>query len=934
MAFPATALDCIVQIALGADLTANPAAWSWTSITDYVWMGDGAEITITRGRGDEFSTAAPCRISLTLINNDGRFCPKNPEGAYFGTLNRNTPLRVRVHDGSSYVTQAVGFVDQWPVTWADKSESLCLAPITASGPLRRLGQGGTVRSALYRAHAHPAYLADSTVLGYWPCEDESGSTRIASGVGGQSGTTSGGVENFAADSSIAGSAPLMTLEPGVSFICRLPTYTSTGETAIRAIVKVPSAPGGTVELLRWWTSGSFTVWTVEIHNGSPDRLHLRAYNSLGVEQLGGTGINLEDDGTGTSLYGRQLYVSVNLTQDGSDIDWEIRAGHTFAFDAGNSASETGTETSATVGTLEAIGSHNHSANADGISLGHIAVANDTDYGAGAAGSSGFAGESVAIRYVEIAQELDISAVTSGADVSAMTTYVGASDAKDIVTLLRELETAEQGILYDGKTGFLELLLREDRYNRAVDLTLDHDAGQVDWLRPTDDDQTLFNDVTVSRTGGSAVRAFDTAHIAANGNYSQTVDALLFQDVDLPYHAQWRLHLGTVDELRYPVVGLNLAAVPSLLDEWLACDIGSRIQITNPPDGLPPDTIDLHIEGYTEHIRTFEYRVEINCSPASPWQVFEVEDSNLGRVGMSTSQLLCDYDSDDTSLLFANRGILQPNGTYRTQADARVPLWSTTDESYDINIGGERLTVTSMAAPNPSFVGAGTAAHGDNATVAPDIHASAAKGDIILVFAAIRNTAATVNTPTGYTALVADGNVCLFGKVHDGSEASPSVTFTGGSSGDTTSAQTATFRGYQLEPLSLSNLSNSSAQNIALPAFLPTKANVLALWLGWKQDDWTSAGDLFAGITEIAEFTSTTGSDQGLVWNYDIQASPVEYGTGAWTITGGASAISKSYVLALPGDVQTATVTRSVNTVAKSHSAGAAVSLWKPGVAAL
>lgn len=919
--------DIVVQISPGADLTANPSTYVWTDITDKVHFDSG--ITITRGRGDEHSTAPPSQISLTLNNTDGRFCPYNPEGVYYGTLSRNTPIRVRVHNGTSYVNQAFGYVDQWPATWGDKSETTGFAPITASGVLRRLGQGGTLRSALYRYHAISPYVDDSVVLGYWPCEDAAGSTSIASGIGGRAMVVSGGLENFAADSTILGSDPLMTLEPGVSLRGYLPAYTSTGETTIRAITKIPSAPAGNVELLRWWTLGSYTVWTVEIVPGSPDRMYLRAYNSSGVEQLGGGGINLEDDGTGTSMYNRQLYIVVDLVENAGAIEWSIVIWGRFAFNSGSSLGvDNGTEAAATVSTLVAIGDHTHSANADGITLGHIVVANDILYNLGGSAATGFAGESVSIRAASLAAELDLPLLVSGSDSPSMRTYVGASDAADVVDLLREQETAEQGILYDGKIGFLEFLLREDRYNRTVDLTLDHDAGQVDYLAPTDDDQQLRNDVTVSRPHGSEARAFDAAHIAANGNYSQTVDALLFQDTDLPFHAQWRVHLGTVDELRYPQVGINLTRNTSLLASWLACDIGSRIQITNPPPGLPPDTIDLHIEGYTEYLTPYEYRVELNCSPASPWQGLELDATgNLGRLDTDGSELLCAYDTDDTSLLLANTG--SPGG------NAAVTLWSTTAEPYDVNIAGERVTVTSMAAPSPSFVGAGSWSHGDNAGITPDIHASTVKGDIVLVLAAIRNTAATVGTPADAdVVLFADENVALFGVVYGDTAPDVAVTFTGGSAGDTTSACTATFRGFQLTALGLTSLSNASAQNIALSAFLPPKANCLGLWVGWKQDDWTSAGDLFAGITEINEGSTTTGNDQALVWNYDIQTSPVEYGTGSWTITGGAAAVSKSYVLALPGDVQTATVTRSVNGVVKSHTAGTDVRLWKPAVLAL
>lgn len=925
MAFPADPLDCIVQIALDADLTADPTTWSWTDITEWVYEPSG--VVISRGRQDEFSTAAPSQIRVTLVN-DGRFCPRNPTGAYFGSIHRNTPLRVRVNGGAGYVDRATGYVDAWPVTWADKSETVSFAPVTASGLLRRLGQGGALRSPLYRSLAQAAYVESSSIVGYWPCEDESGSAGIASGIGGQAAAFGGGLEDFAADSTILGSAPLMQLVAGVSFAGYLPTYTPTGETGIRAIVKIPSAPSGNVELLRWWTYGTYPVWTVEVVPGSPDRMFLRAYNAAGVEQLGGTGINLEADGPGGgSMYGMTLYLQVDLTENAGAIDWALYAWHTFAFNQGTGGLDTGTEAASTVGQLQAIGSYNHSAAAAGTTLGHIGVATDTNYATDPAAVAGFAGTSVSLRWTGIGTELNVPTDKVGS-LTEHVTYVGASESADLVDLFREVETAEQGVMFDGTAGHLTLKMRNDRYNQAAVLTLDHDAGQVDWLAPAEDDQQTTNDVTVSRPHGSQFRSFDADHIAANGNYSSRVEALLFQDADLRYHAQWRVHLGTVEELRYPTVGLNLARATSKISDWLACDIGSRIQVTNPPAGLPPDTIDLHIEGYTEHLRSHDWRVEINTSPASPWQVFEVEDTSLGRLATDGSELLCAYDSDDTSILLANTGA--PN------ADAEVTLWSTTAEPYDIGVGGERMTVTTMAAPNPSIVGAGTWSHGDNATLTPNIHASAAKGDIVLTLAAIRNTSATVNTPAepGTEVLFADGNVALFGVVHPGSTPDVGVTFTGGSAGDTTSACTFTVRGCQLRALCLSNLSNSSAQNINLPAFLPDRANLLALWVGWKQDDWTSAGDLFAGITEINEGATTTGNDQALVWNYDIQTTPVEYGTGSWTITGGAAAVSKSYVLALPGDVQTATVTRSVNGVVKSHSAGAAAQIWKTGAIAL
>ena len=48
---------------------------------------------------------------------------------------------------------------------------------------------------------------------------------------------------------------------------------------------------------------------------------------------------------------------------------------------------------------------------------------------------------------------------------------------------------------------------------------------------------------------------------------------------------------------------------------------------------------------------------------------------------------------------------------------------------------------------------------------------------LLVFAAIRNTAALVSTPAGYTYIQSLGNATLFAKIHTGSEVAPTVAFT-------------------------------------------------------------------------------------------------------------------------------------------------------------
>ena len=77
---------------------------TWTDITAYVLQRDG--ISIREGSSSEnTSQPDPATCSLTLDNRTGRFSPRNPSGAYYGTLTRNTPLRVSTLRGNTRLVQ-------------------------------------------------------------------------------------------------------------------------------------------------------------------------------------------------------------------------------------------------------------------------------------------------------------------------------------------------------------------------------------------------------------------------------------------------------------------------------------------------------------------------------------------------------------------------------------------------------------------------------------------------------------------------------------------------------------------------------------------------------------------------------------------------------------------------------------------------------------
>lgn len=167
------------------------------------------------------------------------------------------------------------------------------------------------------------------------------------------------------------------------------------------------------------------------------------------------------------------------------------------------------------------------------------------------------------------------------------------------------------------------------------IALGYTAGHVcEPFTPTDDDQKLRNQVTVSRVDGGEYTFTKTdgpnnvndpaADPDGVGVYDEGVQLTVASDAQLPDQAAWRVHLGSVDEARYPTLHVDLAANPGLADEMTGLYLGDRITVANPPDWLPPDTIDLIAEGGTETLaHPNGWDIELNASPGTPWLVAQL-----------------------------------------------------------------------------------------------------------------------------------------------------------------------------------------------------------------------------------------------------------------------------------------------------------------------
>ncbi|MFC7380896.1 hypothetical protein [Sphaerisporangium rhizosphaerae] len=661
MAFPSTPLALKVELFVDG---------AWTDITADALVRSG--ITITRGLRDEGTRTDPSKCSLSIRNINGKYSPRNPNSPYYGLIGRNTPIRVSVGTDIRFV----GEVSSWPSRWDITGQDVWV-PIEAAGILRRLGQGSTaLKSTLYRGMTYPE--ATSPPVAYWPCEDAPGATSLASGIGGPpmkivGSPKIGAYTNFIASEPI----PLMN---NAEFTGDVPTYTVTGQTQVRFLLAVPQSgatDGQTICRIR--TTGTAQLWHLNYKSGGALQLQAFADNG-GVLDSGAVTFNIN---------GKLLRVSIELGQSGANVNWNML---TLEVGQPSGLQFNGTLNGQTVGQATKIVISPQGGLSD-VAVGHVSVQNSISSLFDLAGQmAAWNAEKAGRRIERLCAEEGIPFVST--DNLDNTIAMGPQRSTTLLELLTDAAETDMGILYEPRTVLgLAYRTRESLYNQPVDVALNYAAKQLSPpLEPVDDDQATRNDITVSRYNGSSARVTQEAGPlsaadppAGVGRYDESVTINNQYDAHLLDHASWRLHVGTVDEARYPTVTMNLTS-PALSSNApltasiVALDIGDRITISNQPAWLPPGLISLLAWGYSETLEPFGWEITANCAPESPWQV-AVYDTD--RYGTDYSTLTSSITSSATSF-----SVTTNTGPKWTIAAGDFPL--------DIMIGGERMTVAGVS----------------------------------------------------------------------------------------------------------------------------------------------------------------------------------------------------------------------------------------------
>jgi hypothetical protein len=668
----------------------------WTDITAYCLVrNDSGSISVTSGIHSEGSQTERAQAGLELANTDGRFSPRNPTGEYFDALNwRNDQIRISVPDGLGGKSYRIwGEASEWAPNW-DRSGNDVWTDVTVNGILQRLAQGpAPERSVIYQAVTDPTAPA---VVAYWPCEDPAGSTFLASGLPAGGPMTWSSTLTLAAFEGFAASDPLPDLTTAV-LSGGVAKYDDPTATQVRFLVSIPT--GGlsdgkvicAIDQLDY-SPGSTQFWEL-YYTTTGNTLILRQHDADGAL----LGIELTHT---LDVRGRRLYVSVEFQESGTGITRALRltdvlTGTVYA------VSDTPTLTQLTRVTRVQFGPASRSVVGPigtqylpGVAVGHVTVENALTATTALGVRLNPIGETAGRRIQRLCGEEGIAFEWIG-DLDD-TVALGAQGKQNLLSLVQEAVQADGGLLYE-TTGQLGLgyRTRASLYNQDPVLTLSYPGYNLAEIPiPVTDDRYVQNRVTVTVDGVTASYEepdgpLGTAAIGVYGETSGTTLNLSTTDTaTLRDQAAWRVHLGTVEDERFPQISVNLAH-PSITSDMrraiLALRMGDRAQITGMPQPwMAPDTVDQLVIGIDQTITHFGHRLTFICAPASPYTVGVLDDDDA-RIDTDGSELLDAVTSSATELTVV-------------PSAGEITLWTldSDDWPFDIRMGGEVLTVTAVA----------------------------------------------------------------------------------------------------------------------------------------------------------------------------------------------------------------------------------------------
>jgi hypothetical protein len=809
-------------------------------------------------------------------------------------------------------TRAVLEASSWAPRWSSGGADV-MTPVEASGILRRLGQGSKpLASALRRR------LPAGNPIAYWPLEDGREATQAASPIPGCPPLRVSGF-TFGQDSSCPGAASLPSIGQTATMQARVPNVAPGTGYTISMVYSLDSAPATTSPWLAFTSTGT-AAHNIVVNFTNPNVV-IDFYNAADV-------LITSTSFSNAGLIGDGLWIRVDLTASyvGPTTDYTA----TFVATDGSQQALSTTSLTGVPGIVEDIAT-GFGADLSGMRIGHLAVFDQPSVSIWNGSESGYDGEMVGDRLMRIAEEEGVPLSVASRDNDD--TLLGPQRPDKLLDLFWEAEAADQGFLYEERArAALAYRTRDTLYNQTAALTLTY-SQLVTPFETVDDDRYLRNDRTAARELGSSARAvLETGPLSIQdppngvGLYDDSTTVNVHADDQLNDIAGWLLHLGTVDEARYPQIRILLHKYPALIPEVCRLKPGDIIRITGLPSFLPPGPVDLMVEGGVEEIRALEWMVTLVCSPGSPWNVVELDDTDA-RLDTDGSTLVSAVNSSATTLVVH---------TTQPATAGLMPVWTEAGADFPFNLalGGEVVTA-SAAAP--------LAADTFTRTVAAGGWGTASDGHTYTLTGGVSNNERSVSSNRGVVTVSASQTLHrqqTVSETHTDADVRCQV------------AVSATATGGSLNACILLRWTSSTDHYRARVVFTTGGAVEVSVTVGGTIISTSAStgltytpGDVFEVRARIVGYRILmkvwrSGAQEPADWHIDRTDGSNTFASGAPGLSAHGSTGNTNVGVEYRFDAFTVetpqrfTVTRSVNGIVKAHSAGEDVSLATPPILAL
>lgn len=682
---------------------------TWVEITDEIRMTDA--VHIRHGRNSVLDVVGPSTATFTLDNAAGTYTPGHPGSALYPHVRPNVKLTLTIN-GHDWFT---GYVDSWTPSYPDGTDDSPRVAVSATDRFRVWS-----RRQLLDTHAETVQ-ATAANMSLWRMDIDSGAVcgdvfgvrspiRIVTPRGTFEDNLPGETAYGASGPTYA--TPGVTLTPGTNPQVGDTGYWEFGDSG-GPVLQLPVAfeLAGDAWTLAFWTEVSEYYDRSGADGWAKRYTHQLAACTDGL----GWSVWLEgdviDDGMELKLMDESGTFFGSVSADGLfalnnlihvAIVWDGGSDMSLYCNGFLAVTDTPTTTDTTQSTVTLGGLYmpsrrrvwNHGAcTISGVAYASVALDVDQIAGMGVAGRTGFSGETPAVRVPRIMTYADVSpadytvadGVADGYGTSQATLGPLDTAGKDLLALVQETAQAEQGVFYVDFAGVAQFA---DRYSRGMSTTPVFDVDQERYTSGSDfaaviEDATIVNYVTVTASDGSTGTAFDQESIDDNGIVSASETLNVDTQAQAADHAARRVACFAQPTPRIAQVTIDLltAEDAGVYDAVMPLKIGDLIRITGLPEQSQPSTVlDGYIEGMTGVFGIDEASITFDLSPIVPAEIV-LDDDDLGRLGSLGEALDVAMDADDTTATVA----------------AGDPGFATTDLPYDIDVTGERMTVTAAAA---------------------------------------------------------------------------------------------------------------------------------------------------------------------------------------------------------------------------------------------